>query len=79
MTSSIQMKTQWDCQLISQQKLHKPEEVAWYALNAEKEEPKTKNALPNEALIQIWWRNQKIYRQAKTENSAPPDWLCNKY
>ena len=32
-----------------------------------KEEPTTKNTLPSKALIQIKWRNQKVYRQAKSK------------
>ena len=28
-------------------------------------EPITKNTLLSKALIQIWWKNQKLYRQAK--------------
>ena len=29
--------------------------------------PTTKNTLPSKVLIQIWWRNQKLYREAKAE------------
>ena len=31
----------------------------------EREEPTTKNTLPSKTLLQIWWRNQKLSRQAK--------------
>ena len=31
------------------------------------EKPTTKNTLPSKALIQIGWRNQKLYRQAKAK------------
>ena len=31
------------------------------------EEPTTKNTLHSEALIQIRWRNQKLYRQAQAK------------
>ena len=65
MTNNVQGNSHQTISAISQQKLYKPEEVAWYVLNGEKEEPKAKNALLSEALIQIWWKNQKIYRQAK--------------
>ena len=35
------------------------------------------NTLPRKTLLQIWWRNEKLSRQAK-ENSAPPNQLHNK-
>ena len=31
------------------------------------EEPTTKNTLPVKILVQIWWRNQKLSRQAKVK------------
>ena len=33
----------------------------------EREEPTTKNTLPSETLIQIWWRNQKLSWQANVK------------
>lgn len=39
------------------------EGVAWYFLSDEREKP-TSNTLHSKALVQIWWRNQKLYRQA---------------
>ena len=33
----------------------------------ETEEPTTKNTLPSKTLLQIWWKNQKISRQAKVK------------
>ena len=54
-------------QLISQQKLYKPEENGMIYLTDEREEPTTKNTLPSKTLIQIWWRNQKFSRQAKVK------------
>ena len=33
----------------------------------EREKPTTKNILTSESLIQIRWRNQKLYRQAKAK------------
>ena len=41
--------------------------LAWYIQNDEREKPKAKNTLPSKALIQIWRRNQKVYRQAKAK------------
>ena len=38
-----------------------------YTLKNERENPKTKNTLPSKDLIQIQWRNQKLYRQAKAK------------
>ena len=32
-----------------------------------KEDPTTKITLPSKDLIQIWWRNQELYRQAKAK------------
>ena len=54
-------------QLISQQKLYKPEGMKWYIKSDEREELTTKNTLPRKTLIQIWWRNQKLSRQAKVK------------
>ena len=34
-------------------------------LSDEREETTTKNTLLRKTLIQIWWRNQKLSRQAK--------------
>ena len=39
--------------------------MARYIPSDEREEPTTKDTLPSKTLIQIWWRNQKLYRQAK--------------
>ena len=39
--------------------------MAWYSLGDEREEPTTKHTLPSKTLVQIWWRNQKLSRQAK--------------
>ena len=36
-------------------------------LSDEREEPTTKNMLLSKAVIQIWQRNQKLYRQAKAK------------
>ena len=36
-----------------------------YILSDEREEPITKNTLPSKTLFQIWWRYQKLSRQAK--------------
>ena len=42
-----------------------------YIPSYEREEPTTKNTLLSKTLLQIWWRNQKLSRQAKVkENSA---------
>ena len=38
--------------------------IAQYILSNEREKPTTKNTLPSKALIQIWQKNQKLYRQA---------------
>ena len=32
-----------------------------------KKKPTTKNTLPSKALIQIQWRNKKLYRQARAK------------
>ena len=39
----------------------------------------TKIIVPGKDLIQNWWRNKKFFRQAKEENSVPPNQLYNKY
>ena len=39
--------------------------MAWYIYSDDREEPTTKNTLPSKTLLQIWWRNQKLSRQAK--------------
>ena len=41
--------------------------MAWYIWNDEKEELIAKNTLPSKTLVQIWWRNQKLSRQAKVK------------
>ena len=41
--------------------------MAWYILSDEREEATTKNTLLSKTLIQIWWKNQKLYRQAKVK------------
>ena len=33
----------------------------------EREEPATKNTLPSKTLLEIWWRKQKLSRQAKVK------------
>ena len=33
----------------------------------EREKPITKSTLLSKGLIQIWWRNQKLYRQARAK------------
>ena len=38
--------------------------MAWWG---EREKPATKNTLPSKTFIQIWWRNQKLSRQAKVK------------
>ena len=40
-------------------------EVTWNIPGDEREEPTNKNTLPSATVIQIWWRNQKLYRQEK--------------
>ena len=45
-------------QLISQQKLYKPEGNGLIYLKWWKRRTQTKNTLPNKPLIQIWWRNR---------------------
>ena len=37
--------------------------MAWYIWSDEREEPTT----PSKTLIQMWWRNQKLSRQAKVK------------
>ena len=32
-----------------------------------REEPTIKNTLPSNTLLQIWWRNQKLFREAKVK------------
>ena len=39
--------------------------MAWFISSDEREELTTKNTLPSKTLLQIWWRNQKLSRQAK--------------
>ena len=41
--------------------------MAWYIYSDDREEPTTKNTLPSKTLLQIWWRNQKLSRQAKVK------------
>ena len=43
--------------------------MTWYTKRDEKEELTTKNTLPRKTLIQIWWRNQKLYRQTKDKRT----------
>ena len=38
-----------------------------YMYSDGRKEPITKNTLPSKAFIQIQWRNQKLYRQAKAQ------------
>ena len=38
-----------------------------YIQSDEREEPTTQNTLPSKTLFQIWWRNQKLSRQAKVK------------
>ena len=41
------------------------EGVAKYIWGEEEEEPRTRNTLPSKVIIQIWWRDQKLYRHKK--------------
>ena len=41
--------------------------MAWYIYSDEREEPTIKNTLSSKTLPQIWWRNQKLSRQAKVK------------
>ena len=41
--------------------------MAWYIKSGERKEPTTKNTLWSKTLLQIWWRNQKLSRQAKVK------------
>ena len=41
--------------------------MAKYSWSDEKGKPTTKVTLPSKAMIQIEWRNQKLYRQAKAK------------
>ena len=41
--------------------------MAWYIWNDERGEPTTKDILPSKTFLQIWWRNQKLSRQAKVK------------
>ena len=41
--------------------------MAWYIQSDEREEPTIKNILPSKILLQIWWRNQKLSRQAEVK------------
>ena len=41
--------------------------MARHILSDERKEPTTKITLPGKDLIQIRWRNQKLYRQAKAK------------
>ena len=41
--------------------------MAWHIYSDEREEPTTKNTALSKALLQIWWRNQKLSRQAKVK------------
>ena len=38
-----------------------------YIWGYEREEPTTKNTLPSNTLLKIWWRNQKLSRLAKVK------------
>ena len=42
--------------------------MAWYILGDEREDATTKNTLFSMTLIQIWWRNQKFFNQAKVKS-----------
>ena len=37
----------------------------WHIQSDEREDPTTKNTLPSKTLLQIWWRNLNLSRQAK--------------
>ena len=41
--------------------------------------PTTNNTLPRKVLVQIWWRNRKLYTEFRksSENSALPNQPCN--
>ena len=41
--------------------------MAQHIWSDEREEPITKNILPRKTLVQIWWKNQKLSRQAKVK------------
>ena len=41
--------------------------VARYIYSNEREKPTIKITLPSKDLIQIWWWNQKLYRQIKAK------------
>ena len=45
--------------------------MAWYIYSEEREEPANKNSLPSKTVIQIWWKNKKLYRQAKVKRISP--------
>ena len=53
--------------------------VAECVLSDEKEKPTTKNTLLSKHIIQIWGRNQKLFKQAKVKNSTLSEKLYNKY
>ena len=59
---------------ILQQKLCRPEGTGiiyfkWWKEKKTKQnktnKPTTRNIIPSKALVQIWWRNQKLHKQAK--------------
>ena len=41
--------------------------MGWYTSSDEREDLTAKITLPSKDLIQIWWRNQKLYWQAKAK------------
>ena len=41
--------------------------MAWYIQSDEREEPTTKDTLSRKTLLQIWWGNQELSRQAKVK------------
>ena len=69
MTNNIQGNSHKCYQLSSQQKLYKPEGNSMIYLKWWKKKPTTKNTLPTKILIQIWWRNQKLSKQAKVKRN----------
>ena len=62
MTNNIQGKSHQAISWFPNRNSTSQKGVAW---SSEREEPATKNTLPSKTFIQIWWRNQKLSRQAK--------------
>ena len=52
--------------------------MARHTWSDEIEKPTIQITVPRKDLIQILWRDQKLYRQEKAENSAPTNKLFNK-